>query len=53
MATKHIIPIVQPAHLPELNPLERFWQVLKRQCWQSCESLGELRQPLAAVLYAY
>lgn len=26
---ENIIPIFQPAHCPELNPTERFWQFLK------------------------
>jgi len=26
---ENIIPIFQPAHCPELNPIERFWQFLK------------------------
>jgi hypothetical protein len=25
---ENIIPLVQPAHSPELNPIERFWQLL-------------------------
>lgn len=27
---ENIIPIFQPAHCPELNPIERLWQFLKR-----------------------
>jgi hypothetical protein len=28
--SQNIIPLVQPAHSPELNPIERFWQLLKQ-----------------------
>ena len=28
---ENIIPIFQPPHSPELNPIERFWQQLKRE----------------------
>lgn len=27
---QNIIPLAQPAHSPELNPIERFWQMLKQ-----------------------
>lgn len=27
---ENIIPLMQPAHSPELNPIERFWQWLKQ-----------------------
>jgi transposase len=27
---ENIIPLPQPAHSPELNPIERFWQMLKQ-----------------------
>jgi hypothetical protein len=27
---ENIIPLVQPAHSPEVNPIERFWQLLKQ-----------------------
>ncbi len=27
---ENIIPLAQPAHSPELNPIERFWQMLKQ-----------------------
>lgn len=29
--SENIIPILQPAHSPELNPIERLWQFLKAQ----------------------
>lgn len=28
---ENLIPILQPAHCPELNPIERLWQFLKAQ----------------------
>ena len=49
----NIIPTFQPSHSPELNPIERFWQFLKKQlAWQNCPTLDELRQLLAAELEA-
>lgn len=40
---ENIIPLVQPSHSPELNPIERFWQWLKKglknQCFSSLDAL--------------
>ncbi len=48
---ENIIPIFQPPHSPELNPIERFWEFLKTQLqWENCSSLSQLRQKLAEVL---
>lgn len=48
---ENIIPIFQPPHSPELNPIERFWEFLKTQLqWENCSSLTQLRQKLAEVL---
>jgi transposase len=43
--TENIIPISQPPHSPELNPIERFWQFLKG-LWkgENFASLDALRQ---------
>ena len=42
---ENIIPLVQPAHRPELNPIERFWQLLKKPLKnQIFPSLQALRQ---------
>jgi DDE superfamily endonuclease len=50
---ENIIPVFQPAHSPELNPIEQVWQALKRQlCWQNCHFLDELRERVAAALDA-
>lgn len=47
---ENIIPLPQPAHSPELNPIERFWQLLKRplknQCFPSLQALRERIQDL-------
>jgi transposase len=46
----NIIPLVQPAHSPELNPIERFWQLLKQslknQVFPSLQALRERVQEL-------
>lgn len=41
----NLIPIFQPAHSPQLNPIERLWQHIKRQ-WkgENFSSLQQLRQ---------
>lgn len=48
--TQNIIPLVQPAHSPELNPIERFWQLLKQplknQIFPSLQALWERVQEL-------
>ena len=44
---ENIIPIFQPSHSPELNPIERFWEFLKAKLqWENCKTLAELRQKL-------
>lgn len=50
---ENIIPIFQPPHSPELNPIERFWEFIKSQLrWKNCQTLAQLRQKLAQVLEA-
>ena len=50
---ENIIPIFQPSHSPELNPIERFWEFLKAKLqWANCKTLAQLRQKLASVLEA-
>ena len=49
----NIIPIFQPPHSPELNPIERFWEFLKAKLqWENCKTLAELRHKLTDVLEA-
>lgn len=46
----NIIPICQPAHSPELNPIERLWQHIKaRLNGYNFNSLDELRSTLRAI----
>ncbi len=49
----NIIPIFQPPHSPELNPIERYGAFLKSKLqWENCQTLAQLRQKLADVLEA-
>ena len=48
---ENIIPIFQPAHSPELNPIERLWEHLKAQLrWENFHSLKQLRLKLSDLL---
>ncbi|MGV0104085.1 transposase [Nostoc sp. DSM 114167] len=47
----NIIPLFQPPHSPELNPIERFWEFLKSQLqWENCKTLSQLQQKLTDAL---
>jgi hypothetical protein len=47
----NIVLTFQPSHAPELNPIERFWLLLKKQLtWVNCADLEELRQRVASEL---
>ena len=39
---ENLIPVFQPAHSPQLNPIERLWQFIKRQ-WKG-ENFSDLQQ---------
>lgn len=42
---ENIIPIFQPPHSPQLNPIERLWQFIKRQFkGENFSNLDQLRQ---------
>lgn len=48
---ENLIPICQPAHCPELNPIERLWEYIKAQLrWENCHSLDELRHQVYSIL---
>jgi len=48
---ENLIPICQPAHSPELNPIERVWQFIKAQLkGERFATLEQLRERLAQVL---
>lgn len=50
---ENIIPIFQPPHSPEMNPIERVWEWLKSQLqWGNCVSLDQLRHKLSELLAA-
>jgi DDE superfamily endonuclease len=48
---ENIIPLLQPAYSPELNPIERLWQAIKSHLkGNSISSLNNLRSRLAQVM---
>jgi hypothetical protein len=48
---ENLIPILQPAHSPELNPSERFWQHLKAHlAGEHFTTLAQLQQRLRHIL---
>jgi hypothetical protein len=48
---ENIIPVCQPAHSPELNPIERVWQFIKQQLQgEVFTTLEQLRDRLQKVL---
>lgn len=48
---QNLIPLCQPAHSPELNPIERVWQFIKAQLkGERFVTLEQLRERLAQVL---
>ncbi len=47
----NVIPIFQPSHSPQLNPIEGLWEHIKQALsWQTCKNLDELRKSLKQVL---
>jgi transposase len=48
---ENLLPVCQPAHSPELNPIERLWQFIKAQIkGEHFATLEQLRQRLHHVL---
>ncbi len=47
----NLIPLCQPAHSPELNPIERVWEFIKQQLsGEIFTTLQQLRERLQQVL---
>ena len=43
--------LFQPAYSPQVNPIERLWQAIKKQMkWELFDNLDELRDSLKKVL---
>lgn len=48
---ENIVLLFQPAHSPELNPIERVWQHLKQDLkWELFDNLEHLRTKVAQLL---
>lgn len=48
---ENIIPIFQPPHSPELNPIERMWEHLKAQLqWKNFSNIQQLRDRLGEII---
>jgi transposase len=48
---ENVLPIFQPAHSPELNPIERLWEHFKQTLrWENCNNLEQLRQKVTQLL---
>ncbi|TFI51144.1 hypothetical protein BLD44_027840 [Mastigocladus laminosus UU774] len=47
---ENIIPLLQPAHSPELNPIERLWQFIKKSLKNELfSSLQDLRERIQEI----
>lgn len=48
---ENLIPVLQPAHSPELNPAERFWQYLKSQLeGEHFTTIAQMQKRLSQIL---
>jgi hypothetical protein len=48
---ENVILLFQPPYCPELNPIERLWEHLKKDLrWQSFSTLAELREKVDQLL---
>lgn len=48
---ENVIPIFQPPYSPELNPIERVWQAIKREMkWEIYETLDKVKERVREVL---
>jgi len=48
---ENVILLFQPAHCPEVNPIERLWEELKKSLkWELFDNLNELRMAMQKTL---
>ena len=48
---KNIILLFQPPYYPQVNPIERFWQHLKKELkWNNFDNLAQLRQKVSKTI---
>ena len=48
---ENLIPVCQPSHSPELNPIKRVWEYVKQQLLgEVFTTLGQLRERLQQVI---
>jgi transposase len=48
---ENVLPIFQPPHSPQLNPIERLWEhFLQVFRWENCNNLEQLLQKLTQLL---
>jgi transposase len=48
---ENLIPVCQPSHSPEVNPIERVWEYIKQQLvGEVFTTLGQLRERLQQVI---
>ena len=44
--SENLIPVCQPSHSPELNPIERVWEYQTATCWRSFYNTGSIARAI-------